>query len=155
MYIAFDLETTGFSPTNDKIIEVGAILFDGSNTEFASFTSLINPQQPINPKAIAVHGITDAMVAVAPTIQDMMIVLQSFIGDHPIIGHNIQFDISFLKAASIYRGNQTIDTLALAKKLTLPKYNLTFLAQQFNIIQPTHRALDDARTTKELFMRLN
>ncbi|MEI2803356.1 MAG: exonuclease domain-containing protein [Trichococcus flocculiformis] len=83
--------------------------------------------------------------------------LTAFVGDAPILGHNVKFDIGFLRKAGLFEYQQTIDTYELASVLmpTASRYNLGSLGQQLNILLPaTHRALDDARVTQAAYVRL-
>ena len=99
--IVFDLETTGFSPAIDRIVSICAIQIDCANAksgdqDLVAFNALINPEMPIPPAASRVHKIKDAHVKDAPCFADIAEQLWNFIGDRPLIAHNIQFDIGFL-----------------------------------------------------------
>ena len=94
-FVAFDLETTGTKPQKDMIVEVGAVLFDGS-CAVRSYGSLINPGLPIPPDASAVNGITDEMVRGKPGIADILGEFADFCGDLPLVAHNAPFDFKFL-----------------------------------------------------------
>jgi ATP-dependent DNA helicase DinG len=154
--VAIDIETTGLDPDHDSIIEIGAILFNERRVE-AEWSSLINPQQPIPSPIIALTGITNEMVRNAPLINAVIEDLVKFVGTDPILGHNIQFDLSFLRKQNIFIYNDSIDTYEMASVL-LPKisrYNLKSLGQELGILFPaTHRALDDARVTHGVFIKL-
>jgi DNA polymerase-3 subunit epsilon/ATP-dependent DNA helicase DinG len=154
--VALDLETTGLDPLTDAILEIGARRFDGSRVE-DEFTALINPGRHIPEFVSGLTGISDEMVRQAPHIRDVLEKLVTFIGDSPILGHNIQFDLSFFKKYKLFELNERLDTYELAAVL-LPsanRYNLGSLVQQLGIALPaTHRALDDARATHGVFQRL-
>ncbi len=154
--VSIDIETTGLDPDHDSIIEIGAILFNERRVE-AEWSSLINPQQPIPSPITALTGITNDMVRNAPAIDDVIDNLVKFVGTYPILGHNIQFDLSFLRKHNIFIFNDSLDTYEMASVLLpkVPRYNLKSLGQELGILFPaTHRALDDARVTHGVFMKL-
>ena len=154
--VALDLETTGLDYKTDLIIEIGAVRFDGKRVD-DEFTSLINPGKHIPEFITGLTGITDEMVRQAPHISEVLGKLSDFIGDRPILGHNIQFDLSFLKKYKLFELNQSIDTYEMAAVLmpSASRYNLGALGQQLGIPLPaTHRALDDARVTAAAFHKL-
>ena len=154
--VALDLETTGLDPQTDAILEIGARRFDGNRVE-AEFSTLINPGRHIPEFISGLTGITDEMVRQAPNIRDVLDELATFINDSPILGHNIQFDLSFLKKYKLFELNERLDTYELAAVLmpSANRYNLGSLVQQLAIPLPaTHRALDDARATHGVFQRL-
>ncbi len=154
--VALDLETTGLDSQTDGIIEIGAVRFEGNRIE-DEFTTLINPGRHIPEFISGLTGISDDMVRQAPHIRDVLDELTAFIGDAPILGHNIQFDLSFFKKFKLFEFNENIDTYELAAVLipSASRYNLGALGQQLGIPLPaTHRALDDARVTAAAFQRL-
>ena len=154
--VALDLETTGLDPQTDTILEIGARRFDGNRVE-DEFSTLINPGRHIPDFVSGLTGISDEMVRQAPPIRDVLDGLVAFIGDSPILGHNIQFDLSFFKKYKLFELNERLDTYELAAVL-LPsanRYNLGSLVQSLGIALPaTHRALDDARATHGVYQRL-
>lgn len=154
--VALDIETTGLDASTDAIIEIGAVRFDGNRME-AEFSTLINPHRHIPEFITGLTGISDDMVRLKPTIREVLDELALFVGDCPILGHNIQFDLSFLKKYGLFEVNECIDTYELAAVLipSASRYNLGALGQQLGIPLPaTHRALDDARVTAAVFQRL-
>jgi len=154
--VALDLETTGLDSQSDAIIEIGAVRFEGNRIE-NEFTTLINPGKHIPEFITSLTGISDEMVRQAPHIREVLDELAAFIGDAPILGHNIQFDLSFLKKFKLFELNENIDTYELAAVLmpSASRYNLGALGQQLGIPLPaTHRALDDARVTAVAFQIL-
>ncbi|HEY5157608.1 MAG TPA: helicase C-terminal domain-containing protein [Anaerolineales bacterium] len=154
--VALDVETTGLDPSTDTIIEIGAVRFEGNRIE-DEFTTLINPGRHISEFISGLTGISDEMVRQAPIIRDVLDELVLFIGDNPILGHNIQFDLSFFKKYGLFENNESIDTYEMAAVLmpSASRYNLGALGQQLGIPLPaTHRALDDARVTAAAFQRL-
>jgi ATP-dependent DNA helicase DinG len=154
--VALDLETTGLDPQADAIIEIGACRFNGSRIE-DEFSTLINPGRHIPEFITGLTGISDEMVRQAPRIRDVLDELATFTGDSPILGHNIQFDLSFFKKFNLFELNERLDTYELAAVLmpSTSRYNLGSLVTQLGIGLPaTHRALDDARATQGVFQRL-
>jgi len=156
-YIALDLETTGLDPDRDAVIEIGVVRFQGSRVE-SEWASLVNPGRPLPPFITQLTGISDDMLAKAPRIKRVIADLAEFVGDLPILGHNIAFDLSFMRRVGLFGLNQAIDTYDLASVL-LPdagRYRLASLASSLGIPVPqSHRALDDAHTTRQIFLRLH
>ncbi len=156
VYISLDLETTGLDPKRDSITEVGAVRFRGDRV-LEKFQTLVNPNRPIPFHIQHLTGISNDDVANAPQFRHIHGALLRFVGDAPIVGHNIQFDLSFLNRQGLFSANPGIDTFELASIL-LPhadRYSLKALAQLMGIAEPpTHRALDDARVTHQLFEAL-
>lgn len=154
--VSVDIETTGLDSQKDAIIEIGAVRFNGHRVE-AEFSTLINPRRPIPPGITVLTGITDAMVQNATTLKAILPEFETFVGDSIVLGHNVRFDISFLQRAGVLQFNKSIDTYELAAVL-LPRanrYNLGALCHALNVMLPaTHRALDDARATHGLFLKL-
>jgi len=154
--VSIDIETTGLDENRDSIIEIAAVKFNGRRVE-DEFSTLINPGKHIPDFITGLTGIDDAMVRQAPRLRDVMHELAAFVGDAPILGHNVKFDIGFLRKAGLFQYHQTLDTYELASVLmpTASRYNLGSLGQQLNIPLPaTHRALDDARVTHAAYVRL-
>lgn len=154
--VALDIETTGLDPNKDEIIEIGCVRFRDRRVD-AEWSTLIHPGRRIPPFITRLTGITDQMVLQAPAILDVLPELADFVGDAPILGHNVRFDLSFFKKHSLFRLNATLDTYEMAAVL-LPnagRYNLSALAQSLGVPYPaTHRALDDSRATRGVYLRL-
>ena len=154
--VALDLETTGLDPSKDKIIEIGAVRFNGNRIE-DEWSTLINPNRTIPSFIHQLTGISNNMVKNAPPIDGVLHELESFIGNDPIVGHNVGFDLAFMRNHGVTDNNIAIDTYELASVL-LPKssrYNLGSLCAQNGIIlKDAHRALDDARATGYLYQFL-
>jgi DNA polymerase-3 subunit epsilon/ATP-dependent DNA helicase DinG len=154
--VALDLETTGLSAKTDKITEIGAVRFKGNRVE-AEWHSLINPGIRIPPYITKLTGITDSMVRNAPTIHEVLDDLTAFVGDAPVLGHNVRFDLSFLRQHQILHNNEALDTYEIAAVL-LPnagRYRLGALGQALGVLLPaTHRALDDAHVTRAVYRHL-
>ncbi|HOW90853.1 MAG TPA: helicase C-terminal domain-containing protein [Anaerolineaceae bacterium] len=154
--VAIDIETTGLDPQKDAIIEIAAIRFNGRRVE-AEWSKLINPGRPIPRQITQLTGITDEMVRHAPPINAVIQELSDFIGDDPVLGHNVRFDLSFLQKQRILNFNRVVDTYELAA-IALPgnsRYKLGTLGQTLGILIPnSHRALDDARLTQAVYYTL-
>jgi len=151
--VALDIETTGLDSQNDKIIEIGAVRFSGSEIQ-DEFNSLINPGKKIPPFISQLTGITDAMVRGAPPVEEVLDQLVDFVKDAPVVGHNVNFDLSFLKKQGVLKQNEAIDTYEMASVI-LPdegRYNLRALGQSLSVpIRATHRALDDTKVTQAIY----
>jgi len=154
--VAIDIETTGLDPQKDAIIEIGAVRFSMNRIE-GEWSSLINPGRKIPPFITQLTGINDHIVLEAPAIQHILPDLRSFVGESPILGHNVGFDLSFLRKQGLFKTNDTLDTYEIASVLmpTAGRYGLGSLGQQLNIpIRANHRALDDARVTTAVYRSL-
>ena len=154
--VAVDIETTGLNADEDAIIEIGAVKFNGRRVE-DTWSTLINPRKPIPSFITQLTGITNNMVRNAPFLVDKMGELIAFVGDAPVLGHNVTFDLTFLRQAGALKHNIEIDSYELAAVLmpTASRYNLSALAQQLGILLPSaHRALDDAKATHGVFIEL-
>jgi predicted DnaQ family exonuclease/DinG family helicase len=154
--VALDIETTGLDAKRDAIIEIGVVKFNERRIE-DKWSTLINPKRSIPPFIHQLTGITNQMVMTAPMIEDILSELDNFVGDAPILGHNIQFDLSFLKRHRLFGFNEYLDTYEMASVLlpSASRYGLGSLVQALGIpMQVTHRALDDAHATYQLYNRL-
>jgi len=154
--VSIDIETTGLSEERDAIIEIGAVKFKGHRVE-DEWTSVINPGRHIPEFISDLTGITDVEVRNAPRFRDIAHELEAFVGNAPVVGHNVRFDLGFLKRAGIPQYNEVIDTYEIAAVVmpTASRYNLGALGKQLGILLPaTHRALDDAKVTMAAFNKL-
>src|SRR5215212_580034 len=154
--VAIDIETTGLSEERDAIIEIGAVKFKGHRVE-EEWSTLLNPNRHIPEFVSGLTGITDAEVRNAPRFQEVAVELEAFVGNAPVVGHNVRFDLGFLQRAGLFQYNEVVDTYELASVLmpTASRYNLGALGKQLGILLPaTHRALDDAKVTMAAFNRL-
>ena len=155
-FISLDLETTGLNVETDTIIEVGAVRFGRAGIE-ERWETLVSPGQPIPIVVQELTGIDDAAVASAPAVPGVMAQLAEFIGDLPIVGQNIQFDLDFLAAEDLVPRGVSYDTWELASVL-LPRaerLNLATLAEALGVEMPVaHRALADAIGAAEVFIEL-
>lgn len=154
-FCVLDLETTGGSPRDCEITEIGAVKYRHGE-EIGSFQTLVDPGGPIPPSITILTGITHAMVVNAPTIATALPDFLEFISTSVIVGHNVRFDLSFLNAAAMRLGypklgNNTVDTAALARRLVrneVRNLKLRSLAAHFRSpVTPNHRALADAQAT--------
>lgn len=161
-YVVFDVETTGFKPEEGHvIIELAGQKFTGPEV-LAEYASLVFPDRSLDPAGIAVHGITeDLLAAEGRAIQDVIPEFLDFIGDSVLIGHNVNFDLGFLNSHLVKLKkspiiNKTLDTLELARRyLILPSYSLGSVAQYLKVPQPqAHRAMADVETTRQVFLKL-
>lgn len=154
--VAFDLETTGLNPKQDAIIEIGAIRFNENHVE-NEFSMLIDPERRIPSFITQLTGISNEMVRGAAHIHDVIAEFEAFVGDAPVVGHNVRFDLGFMQRHNILQHNDVIDTYEMAAVL-LPsagRYKLGALSQLLGIpLQNAHRALDDAKATQGIFARL-
>ncbi len=155
-FVALDLETTGLNPEVDEITEIGATRFDrdGGSEQFQTF---INPGRTIPVEIQQLTGISDADVADAPRFERVSSELATFVGARPVVGQNIKFDLNFLSRAGLDLPGPVYDTWELASVL-LPRadhLNLASIAELLEVpIRPAHRALEDAETTRDIFLAL-
>lgn len=160
--ICLDCEATGLDAQKDKIIEIATVKFT-LNTVIDSISYLVDPCSDIPKESQKIHNISQEMVQGKPKIEDLLPSILKFIGNHPIIGHGISFDISLIqKEAQIANipcsldKNISIDTLRLARLYgKCPINSLKHLARHFGIhSNRAHRALDDVKTNIEVFKKL-
>ncbi len=157
-FCIIDLETTGGNRNDDMITEVGAVKVRGG--EFlGTFQTLVNPGRAISPQITMLTGLSDVLVASAPRIESVLGSLLDFVGDSVVVGHNVGFDVGFLRAACERAdrpplAGTVVDTVALARRLVrdeVPDCKLGTLASRFRLDhRPSHRALDDALATADL-----
>ncbi len=161
-FIGLDIETTGLSPQHNAIIEVAATVQDWTGKEIEHYESLIKPNQPISDKITEITGITEEMVAHAPTVDQVLPELFARLKKGVIVAHNAPFDLGFLSVAAkehwlALPGTPMIDTLTMGRAI-LPgrrKYGLQILAEELDLPQDAaHRALSDARLCMRLFSHL-
>ena len=155
-FVAIDLETTGLDRSSDRITEVGATRFNLSG-EAESFQSLVDPGIPIPTMIEDLTGITNADVRGAPAITGVAAELAAFCGSRPVIGQNIAFDTEFLRAVGTELAGPPLDTLDLGSILlpTAAHLDLASMAELLGVDAGTHhRALSDAETTRDVFLRL-
>lgn len=162
-FVCIDCESTGLDPKQDRIIEVAAMKFTLDET-LDQFESLIDPQVTIPQASIAIHHITQEMVEGKPTIDQVLGSVFELIGNHPIIGHGIQYDIEILahhaercNIPCTIRKNPSFDTLRLARLYgQSPTNSLEMLRQHFNIAEEgAHRAMSDVVVNIQVFKKLS
>ena len=163
-YVVFDVETTGLRIwRNDRIIEIGAVAVIGEDMA-EEFHTLIDADKPLTKAAQKIHGITREMIAGQPKAEDALTAFQRFIGNSTLVAHNADFDIGFLgyEYSRIGQGlrNRHICTLKLSRKLypQLPDYRLETVAKHILGVEidegRLHRALDDARLTARIWLKM-
>ncbi|WP_343246931.1 PolC-type DNA polymerase III [Diplocloster hominis] len=158
-YVVFDLETTGFSPVNNRIIEIGAVkVAEGRITD--RFSTFVNPDVPIPFDIEKLTGINDHMVLDAPMIDQVLPEFLAFCEDAVMVAHNAGFDMSFVqrnaKRLGISLHKTVVDTVSLARVLLpqLNRFKLDTVAKALNIsLDNHHRAVDDAACTAEIFLK--
>jgi DNA polymerase III subunit epsilon len=166
-FVVVDLETTGGSPNDSAITEIGAVKVRGGEV-LGEFQTLVDPGREIPPYISVLTGITTTMVVSAPRIASVLPAFLEFARGAVLVAHNAPFDIGFLKAACAETGiawppAASVDTAVLARRLLtrdeVPNCKLATLAPYFRTsTEPCHRALADARATVDvlhgLFERL-
>src|SRR5437764_7564854 len=156
--VALDLETTGLHAEQDSILEVAAIKFQG-DTVLDTMETLVAPGRSIPYRVQRLTGITPQQLRGAPHFESIARNLQLFIGDYPLVGHSIPFDVGFLRRRGLVRTNPLIDTFELATVMlpSLPSYNLGQVARALDIaVKPgRHRAMVDTRLAMEVFLALH
>lgn len=163
-FVVLDLETTGGAARDGAgITEVGAVRVRGGQ-QLAELATLVNPGTAVPPFITVLTGITTAMVAEAPPIEQVLPSVLEFLGDAVLVAHNAPYDVGFLKAACAAGGYRwprpvVLDTAALARRVLIAEEvrdrKLATLAAHFHTtVRPTHRALDDARATVEVLHAL-
>ncbi len=159
-YVVFDLETTGFSPIKNKIIEIGAVKVVGGKI-VDSFSEFVNPEVPIPYNIQELTTITDDQVKDAETIEQLLPKFLKFCEGCVMVAHNADFDMSFIKHNAEKQGFENyrptiIDTVAMARMLMpqLGKFTLDNVAKHLEIVLETHhRAVDDATCTGHIFVK--
>lgn len=158
-FCVLDLETTGGSPADSSITEIGAVKVRGGEV-LGTFQTLVNPGRPIPPFITILTGITHAMVIEAPAIEEVFPAFLEFCGSAVVVGHNVGFDLRFLQAEAKRLSyprmdNLVADTCRLARRLIRPEVRnlkLSTLASFFRSpVTPNHRAFEDALATSHVF----
>lgn len=158
-FVVFDLETTGFSHVNDKIIEIGAVKVKNQHV-IERYSSFVDPQRPLPAKIMELTKITDAMVKGQRTIAEVLPEFLEFCGDALLVAHNANFDMGFVrknaKDLKLPFPNGQFDTVTMARYLfpVLKRHRLDTVAKHLNIFMGSHhRAVDDAETTANILFR--
>ena len=160
-FTAFDFETTGLDPNNDRIIEIAAIRFEHGEI-VDRFVSLVNPGIDIPNLITEITGISNSMVYKSPTEAEIIDDFLNFLGDSPLVAHNIRFDEQFLsRLCQRYEKEENnfkkYDTLQLARSLLFeqPVFNLTALSDFYGLSSDNaHRAENDTENTGFIFLEL-
>ena len=168
VYMAIDIETTGLNPNEDKIIEIGAIIMKEGD-EIARFSKLIQPCMKLPERIVKLTGITDEMLLGQEKESEVILKFLDFCTENMqpfkekdlILGHNIAFDHSFLKAAAV-RANRSferraLDTLRISRRchMELPSKNLESMCAHYQIQRErSHRAIEDAIAAAQLYEKL-
>lgn len=158
VYAVLDFETTGLNPNHgDRAIEIGIALFSGGE-EIDTFSSLINPGVRIDPFITQLTGISNKMLAKAPSAQVVIPKALDFVGEAQLVAHNASFDKKFWRhelqhTLGVEDKRDFICTLMLSRRIfqSFSSHKLGELAQKLSIaVKSSHRALDDAQVTVEV-----
>ncbi|WP_167956814.1 PolC-type DNA polymerase III [Anaerosporobacter faecicola] len=157
--VVFDIETTGFGPVNDKIIEIGAVkVINGEIQD--RYSTFINPEIPIPYEITKLTSIQDEMVMDYPTIEQILPEFLAFCKGCVLVAHNASFDVGFITKKAEQQGIATdftvIDTVAMARVLlpNLAKFKLNVVAKELGVsLENHHRAVDDAGATAEIYVK--
>lgn len=158
-YVVFDIETTGFSPMKNRIIEIGAVKV--RNGEIIDrMDEFVNPEVPIPFDIERLTGINDAMVMGADTVDKVLPRFLKFVGDAALVAHNASFDVSFISHNAGLLGlpfdPTVLDTVTLARALlpNLNRFKLDTVAKALGVsLENHHRAVDDAEATAGIFLK--
>ncbi len=158
-FVVFDIETTGFSPVTNRIIEIGAVKVENGQI-MDRFSTFVNPEVPIPFEIEKLTSINDSMVMDAETIETVLPKFLKFVGDAVLVAHNANFDVSFIKENAkrqqIAVNFTYVDTVGIARMLLTgqAKYTLDAVAKTLKIsLENHHRAVDDAECTAEIFLK--
>ncbi len=157
--VVFDIETTGFGPVNDQIIEIGAVkVVDGKIVD--KYSTFVNPDVPIPYHITQLTSITDEMVMDSPKIDVILPEFFEFCKDSILVAHNASFDVGFITKKAEFLGISTdftvIDTVGMARLLLphLSRFKLNIIAKELGVnLESHHRAVDDAGATAEIFVK--
>lgn len=157
--VVFDIETTGFGPVNDRIIEIGAVkVVEGKIVD--KYSTFINPDIPIPYHITQLTSITDEMVLDAPKIETVLPEFLAFCEGAVLVAHNASFDVGFINKKAEFLGIETdftvVDTVGMARILLphLNRFKLNVVAKELGIsLENHHRAVDDAGATAEIFVK--
>lgn len=157
-YVALDVETTGLNPQNDEVIEVGMVVFN-ERQEISRWSQLVRPRHQIPMQIERLTGISQEMVDTSPKFEEIADELRERIGDRPVIGHNVGFDVGMLASEGFQLENRVIDTYTLATGLLhdVQNFQLGTLSAYFGhpvMDMDRHRALGDATATMIVFQNL-
>jgi DNA polymerase-3 subunit epsilon len=163
-HVVVDLETTGLSPRHGhRVIEIGAVAVE-NGAVVGEFTTLIDAGVPVPPVVQAIHGITDEMLAGQPKPEEVLPLFSAFIADSVLVAHNAAFDVRFLRHEFARLGmglpHPHLCTLELSRR-RLPRLSdhtletvYLHLFPEAGLHRQNHRALDDARMTVRIWLKL-
>lgn len=159
-YVILDVETTGLNPSSDKIIQLSAIKYDIHGSPIDLIDTYINPQCTIPSAASRINGITDKMVASAPTITDVRAKFLSFVEESLVVGYNVDFDLRFLNQAfsGDFNARQYVDVLAITRQLlSMPNYKLETVSSALGFCPDDsfHNALTDCEAVAHILRSLD
>jgi DNA polymerase III subunit epsilon len=163
-HVVVDLETTGLSPRQGhRIIEIGAVAVEGGAIS-DEFTTLVDAGVPVPIEVQAIHGITDEMLEGSPKTEEALPRFREFIGDSALVAHNAAFEVTFLRhelaRLKLCLPNHHVCTLEMSRRLLprLPDYTLEMVYLHLfpdpAFLRQNHRALDDARMTARIWLKL-
>ena len=160
-YTIIDLETTGINPHINHIIEIGCIKIK-NDREVARFETLLKAPHKLSSRIKKLTGITDDMLAKAPSFEEIAIELWNFLKDEIVVGHNVNFDINFLyknfqRTLNIEFENEYIDSLKICRKYYpgLKSYSLEKICDELGIKEKNHRAISDCLIVKTIFEKIH
>ena len=156
IFVALDLEMTGHDPEQDEIIQIGAVKFTQTRV-LGRWGTLVRPKVKLPFRIARLTGINPNDLNKAPAFDVVKDKLRSFVGDHPIVGHSIGNDLSFLAKQGLALDNPSLDTWELAMLLmpSLNAYSLQGVASALGVsIDNHHDALADAEITRQVFLGL-
>lgn len=172
-YVVLDLETTGLSPTRDRVLSLAAFRVVESRILLGDvFSSLVNPERVIPSSVIKIHGIVPSMVAGAPSFEEVCDRFIRYLGTDILVGYNVRFDLRFLniymqQRYSFSLQNLALDAQSMCRKAVFPihlrsyaarfrgNHDLDTVASHFNIdIHERHTALGDSLATAMIFQRI-
>ncbi len=163
-YTVVDVETTGLSPSFNRIIEIAAVrIEDGKIKEEEVFQTIVNPKEEVSIFILSLTGIPNEEIIAAPTMEEVLPHFLEFLGkDSIFVAHNARFDMGFINEELkryYFRPltNAVVDTVRLAKQKMpgLPSYSLTSLISHLGFDhEKNHRALDDAKITAQILLNL-
>ncbi len=162
-YTVFDTETTGLEPSNgDEIIQIGAArIVNNRLLRQEIFDQIVDPEIPLKPESIPIHGITEDMVLGKPNIDIVLPAFHAFCEDTVLIAHNAAFDMRFLQLKEERTGlrftQPVLDTLLLSAVIhpNQESHKLDVILERLGIkIDSRHNALEDAWATGEVFLKM-
>ncbi len=157
-YVALDIEATGLNPAVDEVIEVAVIVFDAER-EIARFSQTVKPKRAVSQDILRLTGLSQDVLDMSPTFEEIKGELSSLIGSRPIVGHNVSYDIAVLASGGLKLPNRQVDTYRLATAILpdLPNYQLGTIAEILGHDLPAekrHRAFADTSATMYIFREL-